>query len=115
MFNKLKIQLFLFLALTVLLISAAACADVKGAIIGRWQLSEGGGPVLEFFKGDTVTLSNNGITTAGTYKWLDDKTIQITVPGLFGNSSQVFDVVVSGEKLSLSTGGSTINFNKVKK
>lgn len=114
MFHKLKIQLSLLLVLTALIISSTACGDVKGAIIGRWQQAGGGGQVLEFFKGDTVTITNSGFTSAGTYKWLDDKTIQITTSGLFGGA-QVYDVAISGEKLSLSSGGVTLTFNRVQK
>lgn len=85
----------------------------KGAIIGRWQQAGGGTQILEFFQADTVTVTSQGITLTGTCKWLDEKTIQITTPGLFGSNSQVYDVTISGEKLSLSSSGVTIDFNRI--
>ncbi len=100
MSQRFKLQILLLCVLSALVISSTACGifnDPKGAIIGRWQ-QVGGGQVLAFFQDGTVTVGG----AAGSYRWLDDKTIQINTPSPFiGTVSQVYEVSISGDKLRI--------------
>lgn len=107
-----KLQVLLLCATLTLSALLTACSP---AIVGKWQQGTNG-QILQFFDGGTMAIITGGQTSTGSYKMLDSNTIQITAPGFFGYSSQVYQVNISGDKLTLTTpdGGTTLNFNKVK-
>lgn len=97
----------LFLLLTIL----TACG-LKNSIIGKWQIV-GGDEVLQFYKDGTFTISRSFTgTTIGSYEFIEKDTIRLDIPNLFGASSQIFRVELSGGELTLSNNGVSSHYTK---
>ena len=106
----------LLCAFIALVLLATACSP-QNAIIGKWE-SAGAGIVntLEFFQDGTVRSTTGTLIVTGTYKFVDDDTIRVDLSGLLGLiGSQLFDVSISGNTLTLESGGTSITYNRVKR
>jgi|SRR2546425_3054883 len=77
-------------------------------IIGKWWSMAGSQKVtLEFTKGGKYNTTVGGQTTKGTYKWLDDSTLEL-------NKTQKVKVTVSQDKLTMTIGNETSKFEREK-
>jgi len=75
-------------------------------IIGKWWSMAGSQKVmLEFAKGGAYTTTVGGQTTKGTYKWLDDSTLEL-------NKTQKMKVTVSEDELTMTIGNETSKFER---
>ena len=75
-------------------------------IIGKWWLMAGSQKVtLEFAKAGAYTTTVGGQTTKGTYKWLDDSTLEL-------NKTQKMKVTVSRDELTMTIGNETSKFDR---
>jgi len=94
-------------------LSAASAAEKgpttnrpKDLIIGKWWSMAGSQKVmLEFAKGGAYTTTVGGQTTKGTYKWLDDSTLEL-------NKTQKLKVTVSEDELTMTIGNETSKFER---
>ena len=60
---------------------------------------------LEFTKGGKNNTTVGGQTTKGTYKWLDDSTLEL-------NKTQKMKVTVSRDELTMTIGNETSKFDR---
>jgi len=75
-------------------------------IIGKWGSMAGSQKVmLVFAKGGAYTTTVGGQTTRGTYKWLDDGTLEL-------NKTQKMKVTVSEDELTMTIGNETSKFER---
>jgi hypothetical protein len=101
--------------LVALCLLSAACtrkgsADNKSQelLIGRWWSMVGSEKVtLEFAKDGTSKTTLVGQTTNGTYKWVDDNTIEL-------NGKQRAKVTVTQDELTMVIGNETSKFQREK-
>ncbi len=98
-------------ALMIVVVLLTACG-VKSAIKGQWQ--QANGEVLEFADDGVLRVTSMGITITGSYEFTDSDTVQISVPGLLGSSTQSFDASISGDTLTLASNGVSIDYTRVK-
>ncbi len=80
----------------------------QNTIIGTWEQVGEIGEIISFHKDGTITTVDFGVTIVGNYEFLDNNTLRIDILG----TSQIFDVNISGNMLSLSSDGTTVQFEK---
>ncbi len=105
---------FLMLLIPLCLLSVACArkgsADNKSQelLIGRWWSMAGSEKItLEFTKDGTSKTTIGGQTINGTYKWLDDNTIEL-------NGKQRVKATVSQDELTMVIGNETSKFLREK-
>ena len=108
----------IFACCSILLVAAVTIAVVANAnrpqntIIGTWEQVGGVGEVLQFSNDGTITATSLGITGVGSYEFIDNDTIRINLPGIF-SSSQIFDVQISDDTLTLSYNGTSVHYRRI--
>ena len=92
--------------LLLLFISTAALADARHELVGKWKLtSDALTGYIAFAANGKITMSaqkasmKRGATGTGTYKWVDDSTIEMQV---------MFDRVPKVNRARVSVSGDTL-------
>ena len=105
---KTSIHLWNLIAIALILLMAAACSGtgLEKQILGQWQnanTDQGSDLRYSFREDGTVLVWTDEIVVGGTYLWLDDDTIQLTITG--GDASQeiVGDVQIEGDRMMISS------------
>jgi hypothetical protein len=79
----------------------------RALIVGKWEMKGSDGQITSEFAADgTYILTAAGQNSNGTYKWLDDSTIEVDVNG----KSTTSKVTVSQAQLTETTGSDTFTF-----
>ena len=92
----------LFLIISLLL---SACSALENEIVDAWRDEDG--VFVEFFKNGTLLITDEqGTNITGTYQFIDNDTIEINFSGVLADEtgSQIMDVVIEGDTLTLSQG-----------
>jgi formylglycine-generating enzyme required for sulfatase activity len=91
-----------------------SCTSLESEIIGKWQAVNGNGETIEFYKDGTITTTSSvEINIVGDYRFIDKNTIRIDSSGLMGLvGPQVFDVKISNDTLILTSGFTSIKYNR---
>jgi uncharacterized protein (TIGR03066 family) len=101
-----KNSLRLVVVLAILVVLLAACsADLKKQIIGQWEMTgQNTDTVMTFsFKEDgSLTIWVGDVPLNGTYEWLDEDTIQMTLNRGDTDQEIVGNVQIEGDRLSIS-------------
>lgn len=81
----------------------ASCARIpEQAIVGKWKLTTGA-DTIEFFADGLVISVEHGVTTQGSYHFVDATRVHIEPGGLWGVAGPtVFQVWVAGDELILT-------------
>jgi hypothetical protein len=101
-----KNSLRLVVVLAILVVLLAACsADLKKQIIGQWEMTgQNTDTVMTFsFKEDSsLTIWVGDVPLNGTYEWLDEDTIQMTLNRGDTDQEIVGNIQIEGDRLSIS-------------
>jgi uncharacterized protein (TIGR03066 family) len=101
-----KNSLRLVVVLAILVVLLAACsADLKKQIVGQWEMTgQNTDTVMTFsFKEDgSLTIWVGDVPLNGTYEWLDEDTIQMTLNRGDTDQEIVGNVQIEGDRLSIS-------------
>ncbi len=109
--------LIFFLCISVLCVACVRKSSTPGGtataggpqalIVGKWEMKGSDGQITSEFAADgTYILTAAGQNSNGTYKWLDDSTIEVDVNG----KSTTSKVTVSQDQLTENTGSDTFTF-----
>ncbi len=103
----------------ILLTGCSSKKTLKDQVLGKWEcndpaLTSGTGAVtFEFLKDGKAKLAMGPASVDITYKWPSDKTMEITIDmGTGSPTVQTLDVAITGDKLSLTSEGQTIECTK---
>ena len=101
------------LSIAALLSSCAASPEDK--ILGRWKEVDGT-ETMEFLKDGTVIVVDEGMSMAGTYKWIDNDRVKIELGGLGALVGPVVATVsMSGGELTFTMpDGKVSKYNRPK-
>ncbi len=94
--------IILVLSISLLL---SACTVLENEIVDAWRDEDG--IFVEFFKNGTLLITDEeGTNITGTYHFIDKDTIEINFAGALAEEtgSQIMDVVIEGDTLTLSQG-----------
>jgi hypothetical protein len=84
--------------------------DTRALIVGKWEMNGSDGLIMNEYAADgTFILTAAGQTTKGTYKWLDDSTIETDVNG----KSSTSKVSVSQDQLTDTSASGVYKFSRV--
>jgi uncharacterized protein (TIGR03066 family) len=101
-----KNSLRLVVVLAILVVLLAACsADLKKQIVGQWEMTgQNTDTVMTFsFKEDgSLTIWVGDVPLNGTYEWLDEDTIQMTLNRGDTDQEIVGNIQIEGDRLSIS-------------
>lgn len=87
-----------------------AAGDPRALIVGKWEMNGTDGQIMNEYAADgTFILTAAGQTSKGTYKWLDDSTIETDVNG----KSSTSKVSVSQDQLTDTSGAGVFKFSRV--
>jgi hypothetical protein len=82
----------------------------QAMIVGNWEMSGSDGQITNEYTADgTFIISAAGANTKGTYKWLDDSTIETVVNG----KSNTSKVTVSQDQLTETSGADVFKFTRI--
>lgn len=96
----------LILTFAALLVLLAACsASLEEQIIGQWKMA-GADPAttmtFSFKEGGSLTIWAGDVPIDGTYQWLDEDTIQLTLDRGETKQEIVGDISIEGDQLMIS-------------
>ncbi|HXM18742.1 MAG TPA: hypothetical protein VN934_07990 [Candidatus Tumulicola sp.] len=81
----------------------------QALIVGKWELSGSDGQITNEYTADgTFIISAAGANTNGTYKWLDDSTVETVVNG----KSNTSKVTISQDQLTETSGADVFKFTR---
>lgn len=119
--SKVSFRVLCVLALVAIL--AVACGgkpNLKEQIIGKWQGDfEGTAATIEFTADGkmilSATISDQTISIEGVYSFVDDDTIEISIPDM-GNEKNQGDIKIDGDTLTLTdpNGGDSSTLTRAK-
>ena len=124
MSQKTTYRVLTILAIVAILLTGCGGGkkSLKDQVLGKWECNApelnaatGGAITFEFLKDGKAKLSLGPATIDITYKWPSDKTIEITIDMSMGTGDptvQAFDASITGDKLSLTAEGQTIECTK---
>jgi len=103
-------NIFTFQRVTAAQASAAPPSGSRALIVGTWWSMVAGKEkiTMQFAADGTYSTTFAGKITNGTYKWIDDATIETTVAG----KSSTLKVAVTQDQLTMSIGNETSTFNR---
>lgn len=121
MSHKTCYRLLTLLAIVAILLTGCGGSkkSLKDQVIGSWDCVDptltGGSTstvTFNFMAGGKATLSLASVSVDITYKWVTDKTMEITIDMAGQTQTQQMDVSVTGNKLSLTAQGQTVDCTK---
>jgi hypothetical protein len=121
MSQKTSYRLLTLLAIVAILLTGCGGSkkSLKDQVIGSWDCVDPtltGGTnqtvTFDFLAGGKAKLSITSVSVDITYKWVTDKTMEITIDMAGQTQTQQMDVSVTGNKLSLTAQGQTVNCTK---
>ena len=92
----------IFTAVLLVLLSLSACVPgLRTAIVGKWQEVDGT-ETIEFIRGGTVMILDEGRSISGAYEFVDKNRIKVEFGGLYSLAgAQVCTVSVTGNHMML--------------
>ena len=79
---------------------SSCAAKPEDALVGKWK-EVGGTETMEFFKDGTVSIVDEGMSMAGSYRFVDKDRVKVELGGLGALMGPVVArVSISGEDLS---------------
>lgn len=121
MSQKATYRLLTLLAIVAILLTGCGSKKtLKDQILAKWECVDpqlSGSSVntvtFEFMSGGKATLTMGPASVNVTYKWVSDKTMELTIDLGTGNpETQQMDVSINGNKLSLTAQGQTVECTK---
>jgi uncharacterized protein (TIGR03066 family) len=93
---------------TILMISLTACgsANLQEEIIGKWEIRDetmGVTMVFDFQEDGALIIWLEGVPISGSYTWLDDTTVQMTMMITEQSQDITGEAKIRGDQLTITT------------
>lgn len=102
---KLSARLLGVFAILIILLTACSSANLQEEIIGQWEIRDetlGITMVFKFQEDENLIIWLEGVPISGSYTWLDDTTIQMTMMITEESQDITGEVEIQGDQLTIT-------------
>lgn len=104
--TRLSVRVISLFAILMILLTACGSTHLQEEIIGKWDIRDetmGVTMIFDFQEDGTLIIWLEGVPINGSYTWLDDTTVQMTMTITEESQEITGEAKIRGDKLTITT------------